>query len=266
MQSSTRVLAHGEPVRLGVADAPLSFARPEPGRPGLRQLRLDGEGAYSLTFWCGTCPLVFERLGGANRKVLEEFEGRLNGGLSSLDEDVIAIASRVIPDATYMPLLLELSPQLVSPSQSSDYFAHEQVEHRGIDQFWGLPNNPRTPYYRGASVKTGEHDRLFEFIVPMVPPSWNDEARVAEYEGLARTGLTPTVLALSILDRTQPFDSLEAHWGLMHFVLDGHHKLQAAARSGTSVTMLALVSIDDSLSSREETESVAGMISRGEPI
>lgn len=39
-----------------------------------------------------------------------------------------------------------------------------------------------------------------------------------------------------------------AHWGLTHFLLDGHHKLAAAAAEGRAVRLLSLLAIDASLS------------------
>ncbi|WP_309615416.1 hypothetical protein [Salinibacterium sp.] len=266
MPPTTRVLSQGEPMQLGAPDAPLSFERPARDRPagegpGLRRLRLDGKDAFDLSFWCGTCPLVFERLEGSNRTLSsEDLQARLNAGLSMIDNDVLGAASLLVPDATYLPMLLAVRPKLVMPSGKSDYFAHEQVAHRGIDSFWGLPQYPKTPYYRAGSWQPGDHDFLFEFIVPMLPPTWNDRDQVARYEQQLRSGAKPTILALSILDRTQPFDSFDAHSGLMHFVLDGHHKLEAAARLKTEITILSLLSIDDSLALRDDVQRIPELI------
>jgi hypothetical protein len=265
MPSTTRVLARGEPVKLGSRVAPLSFtpAKDRRGRkaPGLRKLQLDGKDAFDLSFWCGTCPLVFERLEGSNRTLSsEDLQERLNVGLSSIDDDVLSAASQLIPEATYIPMLLATRPKLVMPADKSDYFAHEQVTHRGIDGFWGLPHSPKTPYYRSGSWQTGDHDFLFEFMIPMVPPAWNDRDHVAKYEEQIGAGAKPTVLALSVLDRTQPFDSFDAHTGLMHFVLDGHHKLEAAANLKSEITILSLLSIDDSLAFRDDVERIPELI------
>lgn len=266
MPATTRVVSRGELAQLGEPDAPLSFERPSKDRPdgdgaGFRTLRLDGEDAFKLSFWCGTCPLMFERLSGANRTLSSaELQARLNGGLLAIDEDVLRAASLLIPEATYTPMLLSIRPKLVMPAGKSDYFANEQVAHSGIDSFWGLPQNPKTPYYRAGSWQTGSHDFLFEFVVPMVPPTWNDRDKVAEYEQLIRAGAQPTILALSILDRTQPFDSFDAHSGLMHFVLDGHHKLEAAARLKAEISILSLLSLDDSLALREDVEGIPELV------
>jgi hypothetical protein len=264
---TSRVLAHSKPTRLGVADAPLSFTRPVPGHlvndgPGSRRLRLDGADAFDLAFWCGTCPLVFERLYGSNRTLsIDELQERLNTGLTSMDRKVQSLASKVIPTATYLPLLFSISPTLVMPADGNDYFSHEQVAHRGVDQFWGLPESPRTPYYRVGNRKVGEHEFLFEFVVPMVPPSWNEASRVQDYETELREGKAPTVLAIAVLDRTQPFNSHDAHVGLVHFILDGHHKMEAAARAGMPITMLSFVSVDDSLSNPKDVTDLPRWLS-----
>ena len=248
--------------------APLSFHRPTPGEgPGPRRLRLDGADAFDLSFWCGTCPLVFERLEGSNRTLSSEaLQGRLNRGLTSIDAEVQDAASALIPDGTYLPMLLRVYPKLVSPAGKGDYFAQEQLAHRGTDQFWGLPQQPKTQYYRGGSWRTDKHEFLFEFLVPMLPPAWNERARVAEYEAQLRRGSAPTVLALSVLDHTQPYNHEDAHSGLIHFILDGHHKIEAAARARAPITVMSFLSMDDSLAPREQLEGIARLIASGPKV
>jgi hypothetical protein len=43
-----------------------------------------------------------------------------------------------------------------------------------------------------------------------------------------------------------------AHWCFTHFLLDGHHKMQAAAESALPLRLLAIVSIDHSLADRDQ--------------
>lgn len=80
-----------------------------------------------------------------------------------------------------MPMLLRVTPRLVTPVAEGDYFAHEQVATWGIDSFWGLPENPRTPYYRTFETPVTSSAHLYEFVVPMVPPTWDDRTRVRLY-------------------------------------------------------------------------------------
>jgi hypothetical protein len=235
-----------------------------------RYLTLDGREAFELSFWCGTCPFLFERKSGANRTLSPEgLTARLNQGLEDVDLDVVAAASELLPEGQYLPVLTEVTPRLVLPGRTGDYFAEEQVRTWGISNFWGLPEYPRTPYYRGAAEPAGEGARLFEFIVPMVPPSWNEPDRVGNYEERMASGQVPACLAVSILDICEPAvagpgaaEPDLVHQGLAHFLLDGHHKMQAAAQASRPVRLLSLLSIDHSLAARDAILAVPAILAR----
>ena len=137
----------------------------------------------------------------------------------------------------------------------------------GCRQFLGLPENPRSFYYRTFETRVDSQRHLYEFVVPMVPPGWNNPEQVRHYLDLIRDGVTPTAVALSTLDVCQPAVDDEStdyyvHWGLSHFLLDGHHKLEAAARSGRPVRLLALVSLDGGLVSFEGVARIPELLAR----
>jgi hypothetical protein len=258
------------PQGLGSADAPLGFTsvRSDPKAKRNRCLTLDGEDAFELSFWCGTCPFLFERKWGANRTLSSaELTGRLNQGLPGPDPEVVASVAGLLPLGVYVPMLVELAPRLVWPAQPGDYFAEEQVRTWGIDPFWGLPEYPRTPYYRGDDQVVEETGRLYEFVVPMVPLVWNKADRVREYQDQLSSRAQPVALALSTLDVCQPatFRSGASepdltHWGFTHFLLDGHHKLQAAAEKGMAIRLLSLLSVDHSLATRDQVLAIPAML------
>lgn len=81
---------------------------------------------------------------------------------------------QVLPESEYTVLLLEATPRFVEPGDASDYFSHEQVTTWGIDSFVGAPEDPGSPYYRTFEARVGRDEHLYEFVVPMVPPAWND--------------------------------------------------------------------------------------------
>lgn len=105
----------------------------------------------------------------------------------------------------------------------------------------------------------GRDQHLYEFVVPMVPPAWNDQARVAGY-GKSAGEAPPTAVAYSLLDVIQPAteggDDYYEHWVLTHFLLDGHHKVQAAAAAGQPVRLLSLVDERISIASPEEVSAL----------
>lgn len=263
------------PRRLGVPvdEARIHFGRSDAassdGSSWTRHLHLADEPAFELSMWCGTCPFLFERQDGANGTLSAALGvvTELEGPLDSVDDRVLSPFATLLPEGEFLPLLVEVRPELVAPHDERDYFSHEQVATWGVDRFWGLPENPRSFYYRTFETAVSPEAHLYEFVVPLVPPGWNDRARVAHYRAAVAGGVVPTAVALSTLDVCQPAMDDEAadyhaHWGLTHFLLDGHHKLEAAARSGAPVRLLALVSVSGSLASAGDLARLPELLSR----
>ncbi|MYQ49284.1 hypothetical protein GTW40_30420 [Streptomyces sp. SID4985] len=253
----------GDPRRLGLpaSEARLRFEaeRQKVGDgPRRRLLMVDGEPAFELSLYCGSCPLLFRRLETSGQKLsLENVRERLTGALDDPDGGgVIEAFGALLPEGEYLPLLLSVEPRLVVPGQEGDYFSGEQVETWGIGQFWGLPEYPHTPYYRTFETPVDADAHLYEFVVPMVPPTWNQRDRVEEYITLMEGGTVPTAVAISTLDVCEPAAGMPAdhyrHWGLTHFLLDGHHKLEAAATAGRPVRLLSLLTLGESLAEAGE--------------
>lgn len=230
---------------------------------GRRFLSVHDKRSFELGFWCGTCPFLFERLSGATETLsIDALQDLLNDGISDVDEAVVKGFSALLPKGRYQPLLLEIEPTLVYPMSPGDYFAEDQVATWGINPFWGLPDNPRTPYYRTDTRSIDDQNRLFEFVVPMVPPTWNDQDRVEFHAKRLEISDEPTCVALGLLDVRQPAVSSATqdgltHWTLTHFLLDGHHKIEAAAKAGARLRLLTLISIDQSLAEPSQVERLA---------
>ncbi|WP_346089450.1 hypothetical protein [Streptomyces erythrogriseus] len=263
----------GKPRRLGVPrdEARLRFETELQERgsaPRRRLLVLDGNPAFELSPWCGTCQFLFQRLEGASGTLsLAGMQELLAGQVSELDDGILVAFGSLLPEGDYLPLLLRVEPRLVTPGQDGDYFSNEQVATWGPDQFWGLPEHPRTPYYRTFETVIDDTAHLYEFAVPMVPPLWNNRERVAEYVEWMGQGVVPTAVAVSTLDLCQPALSLQStdeyeHWGLTHFLLDGHHKLEAAASAGRPVQLLSLLALDESLSGPDDHRRLGALRSQ----
>jgi hypothetical protein len=65
----------------------------------------------------------------------DELTTRLIEGLPGADATVIELASQLLPEGEYLPLLVEVAPQLVYPVGEGDHFADEQVRTWGVDSF-----------------------------------------------------------------------------------------------------------------------------------
>ena len=262
---------------LGVAEPWLRFGGTEPGEPkpssGSRFLLVDGTPAFELSFWCGSCACLFQRLSGSNQKgSVPALSEQLAQGLDRVEPAVIDQFAPILPADAYLPMLLQIEPRLVSPHQNGDYFAHEQLQTWEVDPFWGLPQYTATPYYRTFETAvvdgtepagTWGDGHLYEFVVPMVPPRWNSRDRVEAFSALLQGSSAPTAVAVSLLDVCQPAtsegDDYYAHWGLTHFLLDGHHKMEAAAREGRSLRLLSLLATGASLATSDQVARVPAL-------
>ena len=225
-----------------------------------RFLTVNGKQAYHLGNVCGTCRFLFERMEGANTGIeVDELTALLAAGLNNLSEEVVEKLAQLLPASNYIVALLRLKPQLVQLGGESDYFAVEQVENEdGVDPFWGLPHYPKVPYYRvvGRSRVKVPQGEAFDFIVPMIPESMLERERIGFYERSLNDDFAPTAVALSLLDVKGPAYSGTDHWCLAHYVIDGHHKVAAAARADRELTLIAFIAVDHGISSKEQVDIV----------
>lgn len=192
---------------LGVPQRRATIAVPTPKPvPGAafppRRLMLRGVPVFELNLWCGTCPAIFHTLNATQQADLNVATEHLNAGLDDLSTDVIGAYGKVLPESTYTLLLTDVLPQFTEPGGKNDYFMHEQVATWGVDPAVGTPEDPRTPYYRTFETPVGTNGHLYEILVPMVPPSWNNDNRIAQYAATASEAAT--AVAYSLLDVLQP--------------------------------------------------------------
>ncbi|MFG2867547.1 hypothetical protein [Streptomyces sp. NPDC048338] len=59
-------------------------------------------------------------------------------------------------------------------------------------------------YYRTFETAVDADVHLYEFVVSMVPPMWNERERVEEYVALMEQGTVPTAVAISMPDVCEP--------------------------------------------------------------
>lgn len=229
-----------------------------------RRLTLRGVPVFELNLWCGTCPALFQKLNEPTEADLDVANELLNAGLDRIDNEVLRAYGGALPKSHYTALLLEITPQLVTPGDPIDYFSHEQISTWGVDPVVGSADNPGTPYYRTFEVPVPPSGHLYEFVVPMVPPAWNRRARVSDYLETLETS-TATAVSYSLLDVLQPamdegVDYYQ-HWVLTHFLLDGHDKMEAAAAAGRPIRLLSLLDERISIASPEEISTAVNVLS-----
>jgi hypothetical protein len=229
-----------------------------------RYLTFHGRRIYHIGNICGTCSFFFKEAQGITRGrsdnvTAEDLVRSMTAGLKSIDSSFLDPISLIMPDGEYVVALIQTTPRLVTPGSEADYFAHEQVEAWGLDE-WELPKNPDIKYYRGIDQALGDDARLFEFIVPIFPVRWLQEEKVEEFRSIIRGGAVPTALALSVLDIKQAWDSAAAHWCFAHYLVDGHHKVMAANQEVKPLTILSFIAVKESISSKDDVARLLGSI------
>lgn len=228
-----------------------------------RYLTVNGKQAYHLGNICGTCAFLFEKMEAQTAGIgVGELATRLAEGLENLDEESVDKLVQLMPVGNYILALLMLKPEKVQLNSSNDYFSVEQVENVGLDLFVGRPHDPKTDYYRieGRSRVTLDFDpglpEAFDFIVPMLSEASLDQDRVAFYEKSLKKGHRPTAVALSVLDVKGPADGGVDHWCLAHYLVDGHHKVAAAAHAQQELTLIAFVAVDHGIASEAQVRAI----------
>ena len=88
---------------------------------GRRLLWHGSDPAFELSWWCGSCQLLFKRLEGANERFsLPEMQQTLNSGIDRIDDDVLDAFTALLPGGSYVPMLLRVQPELVYPGRKGD--------------------------------------------------------------------------------------------------------------------------------------------------
>lgn len=234
-----------------------------------RYLTIEGKKAFHIGNICGTCSFFFERLEGANKSVnAEAIIDALNKGVKNLEPSIVQALALIVPDGKYKLLLQVVRPHLVKPGEKADYFTDEQVALWGVDGFWGMPHFPKTEYYRLQTKKIKEGRGLFEFLVPMFPHNWLESKRLAEYETAYDNNEMPSAVSISILDVKSPADwdgekDITSHCCLAHYLIDGHHKVYAAAKTGKPLTLISFLAVSQGVSSEQEITELLGTLNEG---
>jgi hypothetical protein len=165
---------------------------------------------------------------------------------------VLSSLGRLLPPGDYAVALLTTRPHLVVPAGELDYFWHEGPELFGIDPYYGVPHSPRTPYYRLCTLPLPPDGLFVELGIPLHQPGILDPDTVERYRVEIQEGHMPAAFSVGVLDIRQPADwegdpEVTKHYILAQYLLDGHHKMQAAAQLGADLQLLCFVSREQSV-------------------
>lgn len=215
-----------------------------------RFLAINGTSVVHIGNICGTCSFFFEQLDDAAPSPIDVKRAELAKGVTEIDPVLVESFGALLSKGEYLLALIDCTPVRVEPGSADDYFVAEKQDA------YDDPMEPNTHYYRlkdRSSIDLGKDqydDPVlgFEFVVPLGQPI--DASTVSAYRARLIAGERPTAVALSVLDIKQPYNG-HAHWCMAHYLLDGHHKVEAAAQAAKPITVLALIPVDGGISGEE---------------
>lgn len=225
-----------------------------------RFIAVNKKNIYHIGNICGTCSFFFEQLIDIKKSINpKETINNLNVGLASIDDNTIDILREIIPNGFYEIALLTINPKFAVVGQSGDYFAKEQVDLWGMDDYDDAPHSPKVNYYRGTDKEIGDDRKLFEFFIPLTSPEYIDQTRVDFYKEQILKGNKPTAISLTILDVKEPAvwpdDDIKpeftSHWCIAHYIIDGHHKIKAASDLNSEITLLSFIATEKGISTTD---------------
>lgn len=208
---------------------------------------------------CGTCGFLYARVGSPSDRITDDEGVELLGDLETVPTDsALQKLARVLPRDTYYASVLETRVRRVEPGSPEDFFSHDMVRlfgtARDVNRLEHLPPVhyrliPEHTLYRS---NWGFFEALLTGVVmPLHDPARLSRERVEEWKVRFQGGRRPTLFALSILDTqspavenpgSDPTYSYAEQVLLTNFLLDGHHRIQAAAELDAVVRVLAMVS------------------------
>jgi hypothetical protein len=199
-----------------------------PTRPWWRYLTVQDAQLYFLGNICETCELLFSRVGTATLPLAPAaLRAQLQSGLRTLAQPLLDTIAPILPTGSYCVSLRSIAPKVIKGREAD-------------------PHAPPFTYYQTNDQRIDRHRTLHELILPIMAETALDTATIAAYRRQLRAGQQPTAIALSMVDVRYP-SGRGFEWNLIHFLLDGHHKLRAASQQRRPLTLLSFLSIDQSL-------------------
>ncbi len=240
-------------------------------------LMVAGERIFEYGCPCGTCGILFRKVGSVAHRLSDTEAVRLLGELDSIPtESNLQDLARILEPGLYHPMIIEGNVRLIQPGTTDDYFTTDVVRLFGLEApDYKMPPDPQTPYYHFGTdhqlERTGRldgpHQALVTAIVmPLHDPFQLDRERVEYWKGQYKAGVRLITFAVSVIDDQEPFDQpadqdykFKEQFLFTNCILDGHHRIQAAAELGAPVRILTLLARNYSIF--RNTDDLATVVS-----
>ena len=191
---------------------------------------------------CDTCGGWFSLVDEPFRpRTPAEINERLGAGIETVDPAIVESIVPLLPRGRYRVGLLRAVP--FREGNGADLWYRSRCVEREV--WHRLPPDPDDEDAPATGREYLERYHESEDILPHLPIESIDWDRVGRYRGTLLAGNRPTAMVLSLGEMRHPGGS-RTQARLSHFVIDGHHKLLAAAQIGKPLTLLSFFSHDRS--------------------
>lgn len=223
--------------------SPIGFSSPH----WRRLLTIKDIPLFEIGAPCETCVYYFKRLPGnenVNIELAQALSSTLNAGITHLTNEIVDAAATMIPDGDYDVILTHIKPLLCQPGDEHDFFSGPLTQN--LLHFKEDKPDPQTAYYlvrKRIHIRSDSPELNCEFIVPTQDLTTLDPEHISYYRTQFSNGYRPTVLAIGLIETKWPYRD-DLYYGLnflTHYVIDGHHKLYAAALEQKEITMLSFI-------------------------
>jgi hypothetical protein len=197
----------------------------------VRYLTVQGQHVFDLSIACGTCSFIYSRLKEVTPLPPNQLALLLHDGLQVVDDSIIHTVEKILPSGNYRIGLITIVPEYFVPAKNKPgYVGYGDV---------------KMPFYRAGKDKVDEHGEIQQAIVPLFSPQSLKKIMVEEYKKRLQDGKKPTAFAISIAEGKHfmsgsGYESPDCI-SLMHFLIDGHHKVHAASQTGRPITLLSFL-------------------------
>jgi hypothetical protein len=246
-------------------------------------LTVAGARVYEYGSPCGSCGIVFRKVGSPAHRVNDTEAVQLLGNLESIPStEVLLRLARVLMPGVYYPTVIEGTVRLIEPGTADDYFSTDVVRLFGPEPpSYKVPAEAKTSYYRLGSdhqldrpfYRGGTYKSLVTALVmPLHEPSQLNRERVEYWKRQYTAGVTLTAFAVSVIDGQAPESFVAGsddtnpyaeQFLLSICPLDGHHRIQAAAELGVPVRILSFLTEEFSrVDNPNDIDTVLSLYSR----
>jgi hypothetical protein len=225
-----KTMTNHYPIKVNNTDPILTFETPSsPYKP--RFLAVQGERVFDLGVACETCSFIYNRLKEKPPLSPQVLAETLKNGIKEISGSIVETVSRILPSGEYAVGLITLYPKIDRPRKGKYSFVG-----------YGWVN---TDFYRCGEKRVDEHGIIEQAIVPLFSTKTLNQSTVKKYESQIKEGMIPTALAITIAEGKHfmsgsGYESPDAI-SVMHFLIDGHHKIYAASQLNKPITLLSFL-------------------------